>query len=52
MSQKDLQYSHEQKHMLLFRKSEILKYKVLVTNMPHPVLQRHTYPVLERPILF
>ena len=45
--------------MLLFKKSEMLKYKVPVTNMPHPVLEcrsypvlGHAYPVLEHPILF
>ena len=29
------QYSREQKHMLLFRKSEFLLFKVLITNMLH-----------------
>ena len=33
-------YSCKQKHELLFRKSEMLNYKVSVTNMPHPVLER------------
>ena len=29
------QYSREQKHVLLFRKSEIWLFKVSITNMPH-----------------
>ena len=29
------EYCWEQKHMLLFRKSEILHFKVSITNMPH-----------------
>ena len=32
---KYLPYSREQKHVLLFRKSEILLLKVSITNMPH-----------------
>ena len=28
-------YSREQKHVLLFRKSEILLFKVSIINMPH-----------------
>ena len=38
MSCGELLYSHEQKHMLLFRKSEILLFKVSITYMPHILL--------------
>ena len=34
-SKKYLPYSREQKHVLLFKKSEISLFKVLITNMPH-----------------
>ena len=36
-------YSREQKHVLLFRKSEILLFKVSITNMPHIFFRNKTF---------
>ena len=38
-----LPYSREQKHVLLFRKSEILHFKVSITNMPHIFFRNKTF---------
>ena len=43
----DLPYSREQKHVLLFRKSEILHYKVAVTNIPHSFFRIKTFLFVE-----
>ena len=36
-------YSREQKHVLLFRKSEIWLFKVSITNMPHVFFRYKTF---------
>ena len=39
----DLPYSRKQKHVLLFRKSEILRFKVLFTNMLYVFFRKKTF---------
>ena len=40
-------YSREQKHVLLFRKSEILLFKVSIPNMPHIFFMNKTFLFLK-----
>ena len=43
----DLTYSGEQKHVLLFRKSELLFFKVSNTNMPNLFFRNKTFLFLK-----
>jgi hypothetical protein len=43
----NLLYSHKQKHVLLFRKSEILLFIVSITNMPEYFFRNKTFLVLK-----
>ena len=47
-----LPYSREQKHALLFRKSEILLFKVLITSMPHVFQEQNFFVFKDRELKF